>query len=331
MTFEERASSELTLSERQRRIKSIVVTHYRFTEATNALSQFHYPVEGGDPDTGSLALLVGDSRTGKTFASKRYLNRFPSSIGETGLILPTLYVDVPIDGGPRGLLESIADALGLTHSLRTNNPTLLASILQTFQDRRVELLVLDEAQEVFRDDNKRLLNYARGLIRKILNLKTLNVVAIGLEQTYRLMYDDPQLTGRGGLQYRRLAPYCWDSDDERALFQALCFLIDRELPFSELSGLRKMSVAYPLFWVTRGNIGRLMDFIFSAGCLALNDAASHVERRHFAEAYERRKPPGLNFNPFIHDMAQAPKPDRPVAPRSMATTAMFSKRTREDD
>lgn len=83
------------------------------------------------------------------------------------------------------------------------------------------MLLLDEFQEVFRDDNKRLLSFGRGLVRKILNLRTLNVICIGLVETYRLMQSDEQLTGRGGLPYRMLRPYSWDSEEERACFRLL--------------------------------------------------------------------------------------------------------------
>jgi hypothetical protein len=163
MIASQSAWSAVPVGERQLKIKGIVVEHDRYREAFEGIRSFHYPVVGGVHDSGSVAVLAGDSRTGKTFAARRYMKAFPPSAGDTGMIFPVVYADMPIDGGCRGLLESLADALQMKHSSRMNSPTLMAMILKALVDRRVELLLLDEFQEVFRDDNKRLLSFGRGL------------------------------------------------------------------------------------------------------------------------------------------------------------------------
>jgi hypothetical protein len=78
------------------------------------------------------------------------------------------------------------------------------------------------------------------------------------------------------------------------------------LPFNQASGLARLDLAQRLFWVSRGNIGRLTNAIYFAGCEALNDDASCIEQEHFARAYERRKAWGTTFNPFVHDWVLRP-------------------------
>lgn len=298
-----------TTAERQAQIRSIVVEHDGYRAAFDSLAQFHRPVNGGLHSVGSLSVLLGDSRTGKTFATKRYAKQFPETIGEAGLITPVLYVDMPMEGsgGPRAILESLAAALHLPITLRMNNPMIITAILRAIVDRGVEHLLLDEWDQVFRENDRRLTGFGRGLLRKILNLGTSSVTCIGLHPTYDLMKVDEQLTGRGGLPYRVLRPYSWESIDERQSFRVLCDAFDRQMPFAEQAGLGKLGLAERLFWVTQGNIGRLKVMLEAAAALAINDEAPRIEMEHFADAYEQRKPPGTAFNPFLHDMSQAPK------------------------
>lgn len=306
------SNKDLTPAERQLRIRNIVVEHDRFLETIETLEEFHYPVKGGVHAVGSVSALIGDSRTGKSFAARKYAKRFPVQTGEAGLLMPVVSVDMPMEGGggARAILEAIASALRVPFSLRITNPALREMILTALVDRRVELLLLDEFEQVFRDNDRRLVGFGRGLIRKILDLGTLSVVCIGLPATYRIMRDDPQLLGRGGLPYRVLRPYNWDSEEERRAFRLLCREFDKHLPFEESSNLSSHDIAGRLFYATQGNIGLLKIMLESAGAIAINTEALRIELEHFAEAYERRRPPGSSSsNPFRDDFPKTqPKP-----------------------
>jgi hypothetical protein len=290
-------------AERQAIIRNITVEHDRYAEAIGALEEFHYPIKGGAHASGSVAALIGDSRTGKSFSTRRYASRFPARVGRSGLIMPVAYADMPMEGGggARGVLEAIATALQIQFSLRMTNPALLALILRSIVDRQVELLLLDEFEQVFRENDKRLIGFGRGLIRKILNLNTTSVVCIGLLGTYTLLKQDDQLVGRGGLPHCHLRPYSWDNKEERDSFRLLCGEFDRLLPFELSAGLGAPGVAHRLFTVSGGNIGKLKGWIEAAAAHAINDDAPRIELAHFARAFERRKEPGTQFNPFVQD------------------------------
>ena len=302
----------LTPGARQLRISNIVIEHTRFREAFDGLADFHFPVKGGMPAVGRIGALYGDSRAGKTFAAKRYTNTFPVEIGDTGLIIPVLYVDMPMEGGGgfRAILEAIADALQIPHSSKMNSPALTNVILKHLRDRQVRLVVFDEFEQVFRKSNGLLAGQGRGLIRKMANLGTLSIMCVGLEETYNLLRQDPQVVGRGGLPYWQVCPYTWENAEEQKEFRLLCDEFDRQLPFDDRSGLGRKDLACRLHWVAQGNIGRLKGMIEAAGAFAINEEASRIEVEHFAAAYERRKAPGTPFNPFYHDLERAPKPEQ---------------------
>ncbi|MGA9796681.1 MAG: TniB family NTP-binding protein [Rhizomicrobium sp.] len=315
-------------ADRQQKIKNIFVEHDRFREAWRAIQRTHHPVEGGAPDYGSISVLAGESRVGKTYVASRYAKEHPSFMAEGGMIFPVIRVDVPMEGR-RGLLEAMAEALQVKYSLRINNPSLLGMVLKALRDHKVELLFFDEVQTVLNDDNRQMVSYMRHLLRKIANLGSLNIVCIGLEETYDFMNADPQLSGRG-LTYTIVQPYSWANGEEQKVFRLLCDEFDRLLPFDARSGLGSPWTAHRLFYVTDGNIGRLKNFLFSAGCVAINEGTAAIEIGHFVTAYDRIKPRGIEFNPFVHDMSEAPKKEIMLPKISGAPRDIFKKKKRAD-
>lgn len=294
-------------AERQLIMKNLFVGHDRFQTATAAVARFHMPVKNGLPDFGSLFVLAGDPRTGKSYALKRYARGFPADLtGTEGIVRPVVYVDLPVGCNKSGFVTAVAGALNAGDVTRMTIDPLFGNVLNALVKQKVQLLILDEVQEALTTARKGALRDCQGLIRKILNLGTLNVVAAGLVETYEIMAADKQLEGRGGLPHHIMLPYTWDSREERDLFRLLCAEIDGRLPFNTKSGLGSQWFASRLYWVTDGIIGRLKDFTFSAGCRALNDGAERVEVEHFADAWDMIRPVGMTFNPFRDDIDQAP-------------------------
>jgi len=283
--------------ERQQRIKDIFVDHPNHQQATKALKRFYMPVEGGIHSRGNICALIGQSRTGKSFAANDIVSRYKPRVGQDGVKRPVLFVDCPIEGGTRGILDSVADALDLTVSLRITNANLIGMILRELRRAEVEFVIFDEAQELFPEKNKKILSFARGLLRKMLNLSQFNIVCIGLPETYSVIAEDPQLFGRGGLEHQRLSPYDWNEEVDQKNFRALCHKFDVEMPF-EKSGFGGQDFAYRLFLSSNGCIGHLKNYLIDAGNRAIADASTKVELRHFADAFDSRKRPGETFNPF---------------------------------
>jgi hypothetical protein len=294
-------------SERQLIMKNLFVGHDRFETATAAVARFHMPVKDGLPDTGSLFVLAGDPRTGKSFALKRYARGFPADLtGTEGIVRPVAYVDLPVGCNKAGFVTAVAGVLNAGDVTRMKVDALFGNVLNALVRQKVQLLILDEVQEAFTTARPGALKDCQGLVRKILNLGTLNVAAAGLVETYRIMAADRQLKGRGGLPHHIMLPYSWESEEERGLFRLLCAEIDSRLPFATKSALGSKWYAARLYWVSDGIIGQLKDFVFMAGCRALNDGAERVEVGHFADAWDEIRPVGMTFNPFRDDIDQAP-------------------------
>lgn len=318
----------MTPSDKQRKIRDLVINHPQFTDTVEALERFHFPVKDGLPSRGVIAAVIGDSRTGKTFATKAYAERFQPSVGPTGVRRQVLYVDMPMDGGGglRGILEAFANALGLQITLRTTNTVMIALVLKSLVAQGVELILLDEFDQVFRENDKRLLAAGRGLLRKIVDLGTLSIVCIGLERAYDLLKEDSQLLGRGGLPFKKLRPYGGVGSDEWITFRGICDAFDRGLPFAREAGLGTIDFASRLHWATQGNIGHLKFYVEAACAEAINDGADQLERAHFASAYDVRKPVDETFNPFDHSLDRAPSRTVQATLKKGAASTVFSKK-----
>lgn len=323
----------MTPSDKQRAVRDLMVEHPQFTQTINALERFHFPVKGGLPARSTIAAVIGDSRTGKTFATKHYASRFSTSVGETGLIRPVVYVDMPPDGGGgmRGILEAFANCLGLQVTLRMTNPMLASMVMRALVAQKVELVLLDEFDQVFRENDKRLLGAGRGLLRKIVDLNTLSVVCIGLPGAYDLINADSQLVGRGGLPFQQLRPYEGQGSKEWDTFRLVCDAFDQGMPFSIQAGLGKTDFAARLHWATNGNIGHLKFYIEAAAAEAINDEAETLKLSHFESVYDVRKPIGQTFNPFTHELTLAPKPKHEQRKlKQGAGRTVFSKKPEPD-
>jgi hypothetical protein len=299
--------SHAPVGHRQDLLRKIVVEHESYVQAMDGIKRFHMPVDGGLPDFGSLGVLFGGSRAGKTFATKRYLKQHPQTVGSEGMLMPVVRVDMPAEGGPAAILGAIAAALGLLVTPRMSNQTVFAAISRAAVRAKTELMIFDEAEQFSRTDASRLLVYVRDLLRKLLDIGTFNILCVGLESTYDVLQSDPRLVGRGLLPYTRLMPYSWASRDGQIAFRLLCHGFDELLPFDERSGLEEADVAVRLHWASEGNIGRLHDLIYYGGCIALNHQAGRIGLEHLAQAYDVRRPHGDAYNPFEGDFDNVPR------------------------
>jgi Bacterial TniB protein len=333
-SLDRKTRAALPPAERQLIVKNIFVEHDRYKEAIAAISRFHMPVVGGVPDFGVLTVLCGDTRTGKTYALERYASRFPLSKSDTGVVRPVVYVDLPTDcDNFRAMVEQIANALNIPHSQRINTNGLVGLVLLKLKEQAVKFLILDEFQEVFETNRKKTVKAAQSLLRKILNLRSLNVCVAGLVETYNLLAADKQLKGRGLLPHHLLHAYDWDNPADQKLFRLLCDSIDDRLPFRKKSNLGSIAVAQRLYWVTEGVIGILKEFLFAAACRAINADADCIEMHFLADAWDVCKPIGQNFNPFVDDLKDAPSKAEPAnaeatpeASRKKPNERIFSRR-----
>lgn len=127
--------------------------------------------------------------------------------------------------------------------------------------------------------------------------------------------------------------YDWESVEGREAFRLLCGVIDKALPFESRSGFYAAGMAERLYFVTHGSIGRLKDFLFNAGSHAINEDAPSIGLEHLRRAYDEQKKPGVAFNAFVDDLADAPDldGDKESPLRKRTINQLMSKKCGKDD
>lgn len=289
-------ASKLTNGERQTYIKSLVVGHDRFDATLATLQRWHFPVKGGVRNYGKIAVIQGDARTGKTFACEQYMKRFPITETASGISKPVIMASTPEGGGLRPLANVIADAMGLLVSQRINTIGLVNAIIDVLPKIGCEMLIIDEFQENEDLRRPRKRQDVLGFLKRIVDRSKVMVVVAGLDGTRDMLASDPQILGRGNLPTHTIPHYAWETDS--IYFRALCGAIDALLPFPEMSNLHYQWFASRLNEASAGLIGRLMDYVYEASCIALNEGARQLLPRHFVEYHRTTMPKGESRNLF---------------------------------
>lgn len=289
-------ASKLTNGERQTFITSLVVGHARFNDTLATLARWHYPVKGGVRNYGKIAVIQGDARTGKSFACEQYMKRFPITETGSGISKPVIMAATPESGGLRPLANVIADAMGLLVSQRINTIGLVNAIIDVLPKIGCEMLIIDEFQENEDLRHPRKQKDVLGFLKRIVDRSKVLVVVAGLKGTRDLLASDPQILGRGNLPTHTIPHYEWERD--KTYFKALLGAIDALLPFPEMSNLQDDWLASRLNDVSAGLIGRLMEYVYQAACIALNEEAPRILPHHFAEYHRDTMGEAVTANPF---------------------------------
>src|SRR5262249_49167980 len=126
-------------------------------------------------------LIAGRSRAGKTTLSKKYADRYPAMLTETGKKVRVVYVSNPATGSITDLATAILMALGDPRADRGTLGNKTYRIEQLFAEFWVELLMLDELQHFWDRDSDRVPLNASNWLKAL--IKSTNVVAVlvGLE------------------------------------------------------------------------------------------------------------------------------------------------------
>ena len=101
--YEEKLSDEereqvsgLAPEVRKFRVERVLVKYPRFEQAQAFLQRHHRPVDGASHAVGSLAAVLGESRSGKSFMLRHYANSFPDEVEENRVRRRVVYVEVQV-------------------------------------------------------------------------------------------------------------------------------------------------------------------------------------------------------------------------------------------
>lgn len=293
----------LSKNDKETRIKKfrqLYVPHSAADEALTILRDHHRF------GAGQCVLLVGDSGVGKTCLLGKYFELATKTplpvIVEDDLEidpLPILRVEVPSESTPKGVVEGMLAEVGDSNPSKGSLTSMLVRLFRWLKLRRVELIILDEAQHITdrtRACPKMLYRFG-DVLKSLLNRSNCPIIFSGTSEA-KAIFTNEQLRRRRTAVIE-LQPFSFSTDKDRARFRYLVEVFEGALGFPESSELNSMDMAQRIHFATRGHVGHLHSLLDVALRSALEAKLTRIDRDLLGNIYARLALwPDTNENPF---------------------------------
>lgn len=280
-------------------LRKTVIEHKIFEAAVREIARIHH--RGLSSNSWEGMLLVAQTGTGKSTLLKYYSEQFPRSEGESGAVIPVLYVRTPESPSVRDLAEAVLDALGDPAADRGTTRAKTRRIVHFIKQCGVQLLLIDEFQH-FADGSikeaKRVSDWLKILMDEIKR----PVVLAGLPRSVAVVNRNPQLRRRLGAPYY-MRPFGYQRPEHRTVFRTVLKKIHGMIPPQcDCPPLHSVELTERFYYASLG----LLDYVIKV----VETAVSKTSQRYggkvtmealadaFVEAVWRFAPKELNpFSP----------------------------------
>ncbi|TBY61845.1 hypothetical protein E0H46_28760 [Rhizobium leguminosarum bv. viciae] len=291
-------ASRLAPAERQEMVKNVLFPYDQFKTVSGQIERFHRPVKGGKPDTGWMAGLIGEFRSGKTFILQNFAREFQPKQTDTGFEQEVIYLQARLDWDSLELGRQIYLATGIPTIPRLSTSTLNTKAARRIVECGVKLIIIDDAHCLLGAAGRRRTVFVSLLKYLLDQVNACNVLLAGPSIVERSMESDLQMIGRGGFPRFRVEGFDPKEREGRDKFRLFLHGIDERLPFRTLSELSSKRYIADLIEVSDGSVGFVMNIIIAAGYMAINDGTACIMPEHFHQAAKERMATGKNYVPF---------------------------------
>lgn len=292
------AASQLSPAERQAMVKNVLYPYPQFAKVSKQVRSFHRPVEGGDADTGWLAGVIGNYRSGKSFILQNFAREFQPRLTATGFEQEVIYLQARNDWDSFELGRQLYIATGIPTTPRFSTSTLNTKATRRMIECNVKLIIIDDAHTLLGAHNRRRTIFI-SLIKHLLDqANACNIILVGPQVVADAMHSDLQMVGRGGFPTYRVEGFDINTQEGRNQFRLFLHGVDERLPFRTLSELSSKRYLSDLLELTDGSLGLAMNIVQAAAYQAINDKTACIMLEHLQAAAEVRVPPGKTYVPF---------------------------------
>lgn len=288
--------------ERCAQLSSFYIEHRRARQARVRIRHEH-ELRRHAPEPGYIA-LIGESRSGKSTIKDVVVTEL--NVDRRRAVEFTLTEKIE----PRGVLQLYLQALG-DISAKGTVPELMLKAQQATPVEGVEIVFIDEAQHLRRDDAR--VSFARAnVVKTLLDSARVPFVLIGTPELDGLIGGNNQLQNRM-VDRIEITPFGRTHEDWPE-FRALLRNYESRLPFGERCHLDRKPLAPALHVASGGYVGRLVRLVKAAGRSAILAGANRIETEHWARAWEVLDAPysADRTNPFQGLELPPPEPKGPA-------------------
>lgn len=281
-----RKASCLPDEDRMDMVNNLLVPYVTFEESVAFIKKRHRPNPRGGYSKGKVFGLLGESRTGKSYACMYYARSLRVN---GGFVCPVVYVPVP--GKPT--VEAVTNRLlrgTLMQSISyTNAEDAKETCVKRLLRAKTELVIFDDSQFMFFSRYPALVDDFFDLVKRIVDTRRMNVLLCGEEKVYDYIQSNEHLYKRGSFPYRTVRALV-EVKPSKPKFKALLESIDDRLPFLKSSNFGVQHVVDDFHRISGGMIGLVMNIIIDAAEMAIAEGSDCIELRHLQEQADDRFP-----------------------------------------
>lgn len=285
------------LKRRKEHVKRIVVEHPKYKSLLDKLNEIFILSEGSEqPDS---VFLSGETGVGKTTLLKMFYDQYPRENEEGYTKIPVLYTKVPVGATPKSLASQILLHLGDPNHDRGTEPNQTARLLQFIEKCNVQMVIIDEFQHLIDRDSRHVLNKASEWVKSFTEDVKIPVVLCGMPESSKIFKINEQL-GRRYCEQEKLESFKYVTKDDQILFRAFLNVIDKQLPFPNISKLSSPKTSGKIYYATNGVPAYVMKLLEKATVLAVKhgmDSISEEDLRLGFKSLTFSKRPNV-LNPF---------------------------------
>ncbi|OJG00039.1 TniB family NTP-binding protein [Pararhizobium antarcticum] len=233
--------------------------------------------------------LIGDSRSGKSWALKHHFSLVPelqsyeNEFGET--VRPLLSIEAPKPCTSKDFARAILDAIGVPSKSKMTEGELYATVRMQLRERGIVYLHVDEAQHLLHHTRKDLIHDVQDRLKSLMQIDDwpLHTIYSGVPELANLLKGDQQLANRSLVI--RFIPVGLPED--KAIIQRVI----KETAI-ERCGLRVTAeldtddFLCRLCHANAGSYGKIIETVQAACILVMKKAGAELDRRAFVHVYQ---------------------------------------------
>lgn len=283
-----RKASLLSDEERMEMVNRLLVPYVTFEESVSFIRKRHRPNPRGGYSKGKVYGLLGESRTGKSYACMYYARSLRvEDPGDDGFVCPVVYVPVPGKPTVEAVTNRLLRGTRMQSISYTNAEDAKETCVKRLLRARSELVIFDDSQFMFFARSPGLVDDFFDLVKRIVDTRRMNVLLCGEEKVYDYVRSNDHLFKRGSFPHLVVKALV-EVKPNKPKFKALLESIDDRLPFLRSSNFGAQHVVDDFHRISGGMIGLVMNIIIDAAEMAIADGSDCIELRHLQEQADDR-------------------------------------------
>jgi Cdc6-like AAA superfamily ATPase len=228
-----------------------------------------YPVSVRTPGL----LIYGSSNSGKTMVAtkfKRDVDEWYSNEKPDATTSIVQMVETPPDKPtPKAIYRALLQAMNAPTPSSHTSERLLEQVVSLYQKNNVQMLIIDELHNIGTISNREQITFLNAL-KYLSNVANIRVVAIGIEEAYRILQLDQQL----GSRFRPCHLHPWAPNDMEYGKFILQLIQSADFPLTEEN--QTTAFVENVHDLTGGLTGETKDLIMTAAELARRSGTSEI-------------------------------------------------------